>query len=204
MQKLDANQLISAVFLPALVLAIGLFGYLILWPKYQNLNAERGVLKAKEEDVKSRQNSLASVNGLIEELKNSQDKLQSIDEALPTAPRIPELLANMDYLASQSGLLISNLQISPGPSLEPTGPEGFPVQIDDPEIMELLSSTESLGLMTVDGSFRGRYVNLQTFLLNLEQNLRLQDVQSLTLGEVDQESGLQDFNLKIQIYYQKE
>ena len=203
MQKLDTNQLISAVFLPGLVLAIGLFGYLVLWPKYQNLNSERGVLKAKEADVANRQNSLASVNGLIEELKNSQDDLGSIDEALPTAPRIPELLANMDYLANQSGLLINNLQISPGPSLEPTGPEGLPVQIDDPEVMELLSSTEDLGLMLVDGSFRGRYVNLQTFLLNLEQNLRLQDVQSLTLGQVDQESGLQDFNLKIQVYYQK-
>ena len=204
MQKLDANQLISAVFIPVLILGIGLFGYLIVWPKYQNLNAERGLLATKKADVESRKNSLASVNGLISELKNNLDELEPMDEALPTAPRIPELLANFDYLARQSGLSITNLQISQGPSLEPTGPEGFPVQIDDQEIVELLSTTENLGLMVVGGSFRGRYVNLQTFLLNLEQNLRLQDVQNLTLGQVDQESGLQDFHLKIQVYYQKQ
>jgi len=204
MQRLDANQLISAVFIPVLILGIGLFGYLIVWPKYQNLNAERGLLATKKADVESRKNSLASVNGLISELKNNLDELEPMDEALPTAPRIPELLANFDYLARQSGLSITNLQISQGPSLEPTGPEGFPVQIDDQEIVELLSTTENLGLMVVGGSFRGRYVNLQTFLLNLEQNLRLQDVQNLTLGQVDQESGLQDFHLKIQVYYQKQ
>ena len=204
MQRLDANQLISAVFIPVLILGIGLFGYLIVWPKYQNLNAERGLLATKKADVESRKNSLASVNGLISELKNNLDELEPMDEALPTAPRIPELLANFDYLARQSGLSITNLQISQGPSLEPTGPEGFPVQIDDQEIVELLSTTENLGLMVVGGSFRGRYVNLQTFLLNLEQNLRLQDVQNSTLGQVDQESGLQDFHLKIQVYYQKQ
>src|SRR3989338_91075 len=204
MQRLDANQLISAVFIPVLILGIGLFGYLIVWPKYQNLNAERGLFATKKADVESRKNSLASVNGLISELKNNLDELEPMDEALPTAPRIPELLANFDYLARQSGLSITNLQISQGPSLEPTGPEGFPVQIDDQEIVELLSTTENLGLMVVGGSFRGRYVNLQTFLLNLEQNLRLQDVQNLTLGQVDQESGLQDFHLKIQVYYQKQ
>ena len=204
MQRLDANQLISAVFIPVLILGIGLFGYLIVWPKYQNLNAERGLLATKKADVESRKNSLASVNGLISELKNNLDELEPMDEALPTAPRIPELLANFDYLARQSGLSITKLQISQGPSLEPTGPEGFPVQIDDQEIVELLSTTENLGLMVVGGSFRGRYVNLQTFLLNLEQNLRLQDVQNLTLGQVDQESGLQDFHLKIQVYYQKQ
>ena len=204
MQRLDANQLISAVFIPVLILGIGLFGYLIVWPKYQNLNAERGLLATKKADVESRKNSLASVNGLISELKNNLDELEPMDEALPTAPRIPELLANFDYLARQSGLSITKLQISQGPSLEPTGPEGFPVQIDDQEIVEVLSTTENLGLMVVDGSFRGRYVNLQTFLLNLEQNLRLQDVQNSTLGQVDQESGLQDFHLKIQVYYQKQ
>lgn len=204
MQRLDANQLISAVFIPVLILGIGLFGYLIVWPKYQNLNAERGLLATKKADVESRKNSLASVNGLISELKNNLDELEPMDEALPTAPRIPELLANFDYLARQSGLSITKLQISQGPSLEPTGPEGFPVQIDDQEIVELLSTTENLGLMVVGGSFRGRYVNLQTFLLNLEQNLRLQDVQNSTLGQVDQESGLQDFHLKIQVYYQKQ
>lgn len=201
-ERFNLAQYSSGIIVPLLVVAIALLAYFAILPKYKEVRQKAADLKAAEQSLKTRQGQFASVKNLIEDLKVKEPKLAVVAEALPTAPGIAELLANFDYLVKQSGLLITGLQFTPVATLETLSAGASAGQAKKTE--ELSRLTENLAILQADLTARGRYVNLKTFLANLEQNLRLMDVLALTFGPVDAESGLQDYTLKIQTYYQKE
>lgn len=196
------SQLTSGVITPLLILAILLLGYFVLLPKYREVKSNRAVLQQKQAEVQTKQSQLSSIQALVDELLAKRQELESIDEALPPAPYIPELLANFDHLAKQSGVLISNLSVStPADSSSPTASSAAN---RGKRWESILSSTEKLGAIDIDLSINGQYANLKTFLMNVEQNLRLLDIKALVLGSTSERSQNQEFSVKLQTYYQKE
>lgn len=197
--KYTITQYMSGIGVPLLVLLAGLAAYFLILPKFSALRAAREELAAKRADVQSRQGQLSTVKQLAADYETKKNRLGPIDEALPDAPRIPELLANIDALAKQSGLLVSSLQITPvSINVKPGETQGAL-----PERTRLLLSAENLGVLEIDLGLKGKYPNVKAFLANLEQNLRLMDTDNINFGLVEIESGLQEYNLQIQTYYQK-
>jgi len=192
----------SGIFVPVGVLAIGLLAYFLLLPEYKDLAVHRKDLDAKIASVEARKLDLQNIQGLIKELKDKKEKLAPIDESLPTAPQIPELLANMDELTKRSGVLITSMQVVPAPTAA-TVVSGLEVTRIK-RTQEILSQTEGMTVIQIDMGLKGKYPNMLALLKNLEQNLRLLDVQAITLDQVDEESGTQDFALQIQTYFQKD
>lgn len=201
-KNFQLQQLTTGVFVPLLVILAGGVAYMVLLPKYQEVRAVQELLETKKATFESRQASLSGVMGLVKNLETERDNLEVVENVLPTAPRIPELLANFDFLAGQSGLLISRLQITLAPSLEGATAGSGVEQIQT--IDKLRSEANKLAIMQTEIGLKGNYINIKTFLLNLEQNLRLMDPIELVFGEVESSSGLQEYSLKILVYYQLE
>lgn len=199
--KYTLTQLAGGIIIPVVVVLIGAVGYFLLLPKYQALGAAKAGREQKQQELAGRQEQLQSVRKLAAELAEKKEKLALVDEAIPDAPRIPELLADLDYLAKQSGILITGLEVTTAATLAnlPGGTELETVQKTE----TILGKTKKLGILQISLRLSGRYANLRTFLLNAEQNLRLMDADSLVFGQVDSDSKLQEFSLKIQTYYQK-
>lgn len=200
--NLNFNQVKNAFIVPLLVVAIIGGGYFVILPKYRAWSADKARLLEKQNQLAQRQTDLSRVQNLISQLKDKREDLKPLDEAIPNAPRLPELLANLDYLTQQSGLVIKNLDISL-PSAEELVARGQRESAS--RLEEILGRTKGLQVMRIDMVMAGEYGNLQTFLANLEQNLRLMDVQKLGLESNDDESesSEQEYSLQIVTYYQK-
>lgn len=199
--RIGANQLTSGFVIPLLILLLAAIGYFFLLPKNKELKESKQALAVKENEVAIRVAQLSSVKGLIADHKRKEAELAPLDEALPTAPAIPELLANIEALIGASGLVAANLQITIPPTLTKAEAGADPAQ--SKRLEGLLGSTENLAVLQIDLVVKGEYVNIKTFLANLEQNLRLMDILALTFTPVEKGTGAQEYALRIQTYYHK-
>lgn len=199
--RVNLNQFASGFVIPLLVLVVAAAGYFYLLPKYKELKERKQVLSHKQDEVATQEAQLGGVKDLIADLKRKEAELAPLDEALPTAPAIPELLANLEALTQTSGLLAANLQITIPPTL--TRAEGGSDQAQPRRLEGVLGSTENLAVLQIDLIVKGQYLNLKTFLSNLEQNMRLLDVLSLTFTPAETETRTQEYALRIQTYYHK-
>lgn len=200
--KLSGSQLTGGVLVPLLILVVGIVGYFVVWPKYLETQAARADLTAKTADVTVREASLTGVNDLIASFQKNQADLAPVDGAIPDAPRIPELLANFDYLSAQSGLFLASVQLTP----ELTGGPAAAAQAisQSQALPDIAKTTKNLGIIQANVSLKGDYPGMKKFLSVLEQNLRIMDIQGLVVVDSgDSTKKLKEFTFTIQTYYQK-
>ena len=200
--KVNFAQAITGIIVPLLVIGSGLGGYFLILPKYNEMRFSRDTLESKKALAAVKAAQLSNIQNLVADLTQKKTDLKPIDEALPTAPRIPELLANLDYLAKQSGLLLGDLQVTTASTLETLEPGQKVSKVE--RLEALVKVTHDLGVMQVDLKVLGQYPNLKTFLLNVEQNLRLMDIQSMVFAALSKELDIQEYSVRLQTYYQKQ
>ncbi len=200
--RLNFNQFASGFVIPFLVLLAAVAGYFYLLPKYRELKEQKQALAKKQVEVSGQEAQLGGVKDLIADLKQKEAELLPLDEALPTAPAVPQLLANLEALTSASGLLTANLQLTL-PSTVSRAEATAGLEPSHRRVEGVLGSAENLAVLQIDLIVKGQYLNLKTFLSNLEQNMRLLDILSLTFTPVEKETGAQDYALRIQTYYHK-
>lgn len=199
--SLNLSQYSSGLFIPILVLAGAGFAFFIMLPKFKEVRQSREVLVGKQAAMEQRRNAFAGMEKIIADLEVKRSELGPLDEAIPTSPDIPELLANLEQLARQSGLLISDIQISTAPTVSSLAPGEDLARAQRAE--QLMRSAENLSIMNISLNVVGQYPQLEAFFLNMERNLRLMDLQTVSFGETDEDAGGQEYNLQLETYYQK-
>ena len=199
--RLNLSEFSSAVLVPVAVIAIGLVGYFVLLPQFKVMSESKDALAAQRAKSQEQQEFLEQIKNLIDEAEKKQADLGILDDVIPTAPDIPELLANLEFLAGQSGLLVKGIDIQPAPTLASL-PEGTEVsQVKRQE--QLRSFTEKLGIMEINVTLIGAYPQIKAFILNIEQNLRLMDIQTLGFTNSGNDDGTQEFTVQMHTYYQR-
>ena len=190
-RRFDFGHLTSGVIVPALIMGAIAAGYFLVWPQYVALNKSKSDLVVKQGAVADRKTAMSRVKGLITDLEKKRQSLSAMDEGLPASPDLPSLLVNIEYLASQSGMALENLQIA-GSSTGPSNPSGQSKKQDS-----------STGIITIDLTVNGQYPQLQALILNIERNLRLLDIKSINFAQPSGETGTRSYALQFMTYYQK-
>jgi len=189
-KRVDFSHITSGVIVPVLVAAALAAGYFLVWPQYKAVQDSKANLAAKQTVVNERKASIDSVKNLVADLEKKRASLSAIDEALPLSPDLPVLLANVEYLANQSGMAVENLQIQSS-----TGPSASSGQVEAIE--------PKTGTIGIDLTVQGRYPQLLALILNVEKNLRLMDIKSISFGPPDEETGSRSYAVQLLTYYQK-
>ena len=189
--RLDFIHVSTGVFVPVLILAGIIFGYFVAWPQNAKNRENQALLNEKEAEVSDRESSLTAVRKLIDQVESNSETLATIDSAMPSSPAIPELLANLEFLTKQSGLLITDLDLETASVAQPAS--GQQPQENGTGLAELF----------VKVSVSGQYPQLFAFILNLEQNLRLFDVQNIEFKKESPHATVQAYTIRIKTYYQK-
>ncbi len=148
-------------------------GYALLAPRYASMTtvwAESGslaeTLANEQQYLNALNNSIASAEAI------PKDVLQRVDEAMPSDDSgIPKLLVTMSTIAQQSGVSLGSIQFSPG-SAVPSSAPGTQISVVPTRI-----STN----ITAKG-----YQAMRRFLTNLEQSLRLIDINSINVSASSQ------------------
>lgn len=150
-------------FLVFTVLGLLLLGGLGL-PSFQRLPALQQRLSENQQKL----GRLKVKNVRLAELLNQQEILKTdlslVDKAVPDEERVPELLAQIEKIASESGVSLRSLHFGLG-SLSSSSQKNV--------------GNESLGRVYLQSEAEGPYTNLQTFLEALEKAIRIVDVDSL-------------------------
>lgn len=157
-------------------------GFIFWWPKFQNFLLLKNELETKEKAVAQKKDYFLKLKQISDRLENYSSELAKIDPALSTDPdtNIPILIRFMMNIASENGLLLGNLTLSPDAVSDGTG-----------EIKNLSFNIEATG----------SYVAFKNFLSNLYKNSRIFEIDSISFSSPDEKTKPFSFNLTIRTHF---
>lgn len=195
------------LLLAVVILAVGY--YFFLGPKFETVrNKNNSFLPDKKEvltnliKIENKLITLEQKFNLIQQQK--EEELGRLYNLLPTEPDYAALFVQTEFLAKANNLKVSSVDISrtlEQPLSERRTPT--PVQANSPteQTLEILpTNVHSLAVNIQVGE--GTYDNFKLYLDDLEKNLRLYDVQTISFESVNPETEMiSGFNVNLKTYY---
>lgn len=198
--KITKSLIISLLPFLFILVAIGI-GFFYLKPCYKEIDSLRSQVANKREIVNLKQRSIEKVKefktnyNLIEE-----EKKKKVFYILPTAPEIPNLLVQLEALASENGMMFEDVTFTES-ELKNATKKGSKEK----------ESEKKGGLkeLTVDIKLSGRYEAFRNYLKALEQNIRIIDIVSIDFSsskentkEPSENFGVFSYSIKMKAYQQ--
>ncbi|MDO8676392.1 MAG: type 4a pilus biogenesis protein PilO [Candidatus Azambacteria bacterium] len=167
-----------------LVLAALAVGFWVLMPLYGYANAALEVKKQNEENLAERKKLTANLERLISQYNERGADVASFNKAIPAGQNIPELLINLEALASETGMVFSGVNFK---SKDFKG--------------------ENIKTLIMEIKVKGSYFGFQNYLKAMEKSLRIFDVVGISFvgvgpGQIGARTDNLEFNLIISTYYQ--
>ena len=150
----------------------------LLYPRYQELRPVQIRIREKSHELERKENYLAELREISEEIKRHEGRLSLISSALPDDVSLPNLFNFLQKASSQNGLALKSPQYG-GSSLLP-----------ESEIKENRISFQVVG----------NYTSFKNFIQYLERSARLIEVDSISFSSPDEELGLFTFSVTIKVY----
>ncbi|MFA6307860.1 MAG: hypothetical protein WCS88_01555 [Patescibacteria group bacterium] len=209
-----------------MVLAILVSGYLfVLKPKIDDMSSIKIETTETEDRRIGNEKLLSRIKELESEyqdiMNNRQADLEFLKKMVPYGLQEPEFLLLADRLAKKHDFQLSNIDISPNDNKniqkqasETTGATSTPAKIETLDDLLTASGIKSATIKLsvsktiVEGSdILGKdiYNDFKNYLSELENSLRLLDVQSidfLSIAAESQTAATYNFNLDLITYYQ--
>lgn len=138
------------------------------------------------EDLVAKRKDLEAVRNQI-----TAEQVKELDKMLPSNMDGVRLAYDLDTLAKETGMAMSNLVIGGDEKRGTPSGEIGPGQDED-----------LFGEVKISFSVRGTYQSIKSFLESVENSLRIADIESMTFGEED-DSGLYDLSIAMVIYWLK-
>lgn len=180
----------SRNYLSIIILIIALSGTAFFtWPKYQQLEFLREDILARETELRSKNEYFDDIKRIFEELKAYEESLGKISSAMPADPLLPATFNFIQNTASQSGLILEEVQAGGITTFD-----GKPVIGDEtsaPRVVKAISLTISLA---------GSYDSLKSFLAEAEQSARIIEIKNIGFASSKEDEPF-SFKLDILVYY---
>lgn len=221
------------IFIIAFIILVILVGgyFFLLKPKIDSINVSETRNTATEERRQDNEYLLTRIKELEAEyydiLHNRQEDLELLKKMVPEDPQIAEFFLLADVLAKKHGFQLENIDIRENQTPQPVAPPAEGEATEESAAtapVEKISTTEQLlaasGINTAtvkfsvykgiekDSPILGEeiYRDFKDYLAELENNMRLLDVQSIAFDSIDAQPGNSgvgsySFNLNLITYY---
>ena len=203
------------VIMSLLVFAVLMLGYFfLLKPKMVSNEARQEQNDKNIANKEASERLLASLGRLESEYKNIQDNrkadLEQLKKILPTNPQVAEIFVLAEKLALDNGLKLNSVDISVDNNLSTEKNSASTILKSLPLRFSLTRiSKEEMTDFFPEGSVLPFDPNIDDYALfknyidTLEKNLRLMDIQTLSLPalSVDPERNVPSFNFSVLTYY---
>lgn len=164
----------------ALLAAVGFFVLLgLVWFEYGKMQDLKVAIDEREKLVVERTELAASIKKLTDQYRSAIGDTRKFEAVIPRRQDIDEVVSALEVISQRSG-----------------------IQIDDTSIIEdKAGMTQTLTrTMAINIKGKGPYEGIRTFVSNLEQNVRLIDLQSFELT-TEEGSTLITFDVKARAYF---
>lgn len=169
------NKLIIIAILVILALVLGV---VLVWPKYQHWQNLKTIVEQKEDELESRENYFAQVRETFVKLEEYEDALTKISNALPDRPSLPTFFNLLYDLASQTGLILEELN------------PGTATPSEESNLQEISASLQ----------LAGSYSAFKDFLRSLELSSRIIEVESISFQSPEDLEKPFSFNVVVKTY----
>jgi Tfp pilus assembly protein PilO len=177
------NKNLVSVGLIIICSATAFYLYSSIWPEYNDAKAQ----KSQQQSENARLNeALASIQSFIEDYEEVSNDAKGADLFLPhNHPDLANFINNLSELAQASGVTLA----------------GF--QIGEREPQRAIEN--SIQVVEISFNSSGSYLSLRDFISRLQTNLRLIDIQTISISTAQEGEGtpILEFQVKLKIYYQQ-
>jgi len=173
---------LSRTYIGAILIAIaGIIFWVLMMPAYDNLVAQRDAISQRNDIIKAKSDLVANITSLSKEYANRYADIARFSSMVPAVKSAPELVSSIQALATQNGLQLKTISLN-----------GNITQDTNPYL------EQSIGI-----ELNGGYLAFKSFLIALERNIRLIDVDSIDASPIAENSPIISFRIKGNAYYLK-
>lgn len=158
--------------------------FLVLLPIYNDIKSNIDLREQNKSNLSDRIKLTSSLESLVKQYNQRLNDVNSFSRVIPENQNIPEILVNLEALASENGLVFSSVDFTP-------------------------KDLKVAGVKTLIMAVRvkGSYPAFKNYLGAIEKSLRIFDVMSLSFSGVSRGASNTnandlEFNLIINTYYQ--
>lgn len=144
-----------------------LAGYFFVYPEYQSYTVKKKELENKDSEIAAKENYLPKLEKISEKLLEYNDQVFIIEVAFPSKPSIAALSNYLQKTIAQSGLILSNIDVSQ--------------LFIDSEAKEVSGSVKD---MLFSATATGSYNSFKSFLLDIYLNARIIEIESFSFSSV--------------------
>jgi len=176
------SKIVAGAILLIACFGVGYFFTNQQWAGYNQVKAD---VAQKETQQRELNDALASVQAFITAYKSRLSDAAMVNLALPAkGSDLPNLLSSIEEMAKASGVVLSNFQVTD------------PVAVSGKAALENSIQTQKIDLVA-----SGSYASFVNFMTRLQGNLRLMDLDHVTVKA--DENGQLQYNISLRTYYQK-
>lgn len=173
---------LSRTYIGAILIAgAGIIFWVLLMPTYDNVMARREAVTQRNDIIKTKTDIITSINSLTKEYANRSADIARFSSMVPALKSAPELVSSIQALATQNGLQLKTISLS-----------GNITQDLNPYL------SQSIGI-----ELNGGYLAFKSFLMAIERNIRLIDIDSIDASPIAENSPVISFRIKGNAYYLK-
>lgn len=189
---------LSLIIIVVILAVIGL-GFYFLKPQYDAFKKVQGDLSEEKGNLENQKTNLENIKGLLKNYEVVKENLQSLSLALPSEKDIPNLLVQLESLATENGVLMESVSYSE--EQEEKGQKG---EKKTPEVKaksigpaageeemgtageggasqgETAAPSKGYATLQVDLSLAAHYSSFMQYLEDVQRNLRFLDVTSVS------------------------
>lgn len=177
-------NLFKYIILPFILFFAALaIGFWILWPLYGDITAALLSREQNQNNLAQRKKLTENLERLISQYNERGGDIASLNKAIPSGQNIPELLVNLEAIASENGLIFGSVNFK-------------------------TKDFKASGIKTLitEIKVKGSYPAFLNYLKALEKSLRIFDAASVSFagvgpGQVGAKLDNLEFNLIVNTYY---
>jgi len=147
----------------------------LLFKNYKNFSLLKEKILVREDELQFQEEYFQKLQNISSKLQENKNLLDKIESALPSNPETPELLAFIQKSASQSNLVLGNINLG------------------------LISSSKNIKQTKINFLLSGDYTGLKKFISLIENSSRLIDIGNVYFI-YPEEGRLFSFSFKITAY----
>jgi Tfp pilus assembly protein PilO len=167
--KLD-RPITSAIILFVILILV----FFLVVPEYKTFKKLRADLGEKKAQYNAEFDYYAEITKQYYELRNREEDLKKVDDALPENPNLGKLIYYFQKASGESGMIVKDLFLSKT-SVTPTNSN-----VSGSAVNDLIFSLDVIG----------SYSALDNFLASLEKSDRLFEVTSISFGSMGSSQNL--------------
>ncbi len=196
--KQATKRFVSMIIVLLFIVGAFVIFFELIRPAYEDAQTIRSEVISRETFVHDQEDAIAQVQQLIQSYQSETGVQESVDRALPGSPDFAGALYQLNGIATGNGIGLSTLSVS-APSLASNRPD--PATSSSSASVALV---KPVGTVSFQVKLTGRYEDLKAFLADLEDNIRIFDVQSLSVQQAGTKPGvdLYTVDMSITTYYQ--